>query len=97
MISILVHNDLHCIYLYNLDNLSLNLCLTICIFHNFLDDSTSIAMQTNKQKLLFGDIVNVLLLLFAPYFNVLLDDVIAKLIVYQGIDVLVKILKDLIL
>jgi hypothetical protein len=97
MVAILVHNHLQGIQLDDLHYLCLNTRLVMSIFHKFLYDSASVTMQANKQKFLLSHLINELSLGLAAHLDVLLHHIIAKFIVDEHMDLLVKILKDLIL
>lgn len=97
MIAILIHDDLHGINFYNFDNFCLNFEIRMSIFNYFLNDPASIAMQANKQKLFLGKFINAFFMPLATNFNVLLNNIVAKLIIDEDIDMLIKILKNLIL
>jgi hypothetical protein len=81
MIAILIHNDLHRIDFDDLHNFPLHFNSVMSIFHDLLYNSAPVAVQTDKQKLLFGELVNKLPLFFISYLNVLLNNIVSKLIV----------------
>jgi hypothetical protein len=83
MIAILINNDLQKMRLQMFHDLLLYLTLTLSILNNLLYNSTAIAMQTDKQQLLFDKIVNDLFMFFRSNLNVFLNDVISEFVVDQ--------------
>jgi hypothetical protein len=64
---ILVHDDLQGIDFYNFGDFILHFEIFVCIFHDFLNDPASVAVQTHKKKLFLCHFVDELLLPFAPH------------------------------
>jgi len=96
VVTVLVHDNLQCIDFYDFGDFILYFMIFICKFKDFLNDPASIAMQTDKKKLFFGYLVNNLFLSLGAHLKVFLDDVITEFIVDEGMEMGIKILKDLV-
>ena len=97
MVAVLIHDDLKNVLINDLHDLQLDVLPFRRKLHNLLYDPAPITMQTDEQKFLLGQLIDILLLPVRAHLQVLLHDIIAKLIVDELIDVQVKILEDLIL
>jgi hypothetical protein len=97
MVAVLIHDDLKGIDFNDLHYLGLDDGLVVGILYDLLDDPASIAMQTNEQEFLLGNLVNKLALGLAADLNVLLHHIIPEFVIDEDVDMLVKILEDLIL
>jgi hypothetical protein len=67
MVAVLVHDDLQGIDFYNFGDFILHFMIFVRIFHDFLNDPASVAVQTHKKKLFLCHFVDELLLPFAPH------------------------------
>lgn len=97
MIAVLIHDDLKSIDFNDLPDLCLNGRFVVRILNDLLDDPAPITMQANEQEFFLGNFVDKVTLGLAANLDVLLHHVIAKLVVDEGVNMLVKILKDLVL